>query len=206
MVITHMLSLIPLSPVFAFAVTQDDGYTAANDAALAQRARQSPETFSELYHRHLPGVYRYHLARTGNVQEAEDLTAQTFLAAIEAIGTYRQQGSFSAWLFGIARHKLHDHYRQRKPDLPLEAAQDVRSPLPLPEETALQHSEIRQVAQALRLISPERAEALVLCLFGGFSLPEASQALGKSEAAVKMLVYRGVSDLQGRLAAHQEMA
>jgi len=205
MVITHMLSLIPLSPVFAF-TAQNDRSTASEDAELARRARNSPDAFSELYHRYLPGVYRYHLARTGNVQEAEDLTAQTFLSALEAIVTFRQQGSFSAWLFGIARHKLHDHYRQRKPDLPLEEVEALHSPLPMPEEVAFQRLEMGRVAQVLRLISPERAEALVLCLFGGLSLPEAAQALDKSEAAVKMLVYRGISDLQGRLAAHLEVA
>jgi DNA-directed RNA polymerase specialized sigma24 family protein len=63
------------------------------------------DAFTELYHRHLPGIYRYHLARTGHVQEAEDLTAQTFLTALESISSYRGQGRFASWLFGIARHR-----------------------------------------------------------------------------------------------------
>jgi DNA-directed RNA polymerase specialized sigma24 family protein len=58
----------------------------------------------------------------------------------------------------------------------------------------------------LKLISPERAEALVLCLFGGLSLAETAQVVGKSEAAVKMLVHRGICDLQDRLAVHLEVA
>jgi len=61
-------------------------------------------------------------------------------------------------------------------------------------------------ACGLRLISPERAEALVLCLFGGLSLAEAAQSVGKSEAAVKMLVHRGLCDLQERLAILLEVA
>lgn len=70
----------------------------------------------------------------------------------------------------------------------------------------MQRLELARVAQVLRLISPNRAEALVLCLFGGLSLAEAAQSVGKSESAIKMLVYRGLSDLQERLAVHQEVA
>lgn len=51
------------------------------DEALAQQASYHPGAFAELYRRHLPRIYRYHLARTGCPQDAEDLTAQTFLSA-----------------------------------------------------------------------------------------------------------------------------
>jgi len=190
------------------------GSSASDDVELARRAAgdlgkrseaSAPDAFTELYHRYLPGIYRYHLARTGHVQEAEDLTAQTFLTALESIGSFRGQGSFSSWLFGIASHKLVDHYRRSRNELPLEEAENLHSPAPLPEEATLQRLDLARVAQVLRLISPERAEALVLCLFGGLSLAEAARSVGKSESAVKMLVYRGLCDLQERLAVHPEV-
>ncbi len=203
----RMLTMTPLSLLVAFAapriVYRD---TAAHDAELARRAASDPDAFSELYQRFLPGVYRYHLARTGQVQEAEDLTAQTFLTALEAIHGFRGQGSFAAWLFGIASHKLADHYRRQRPDLPLELAETVHSPNPLPEDAAVQRLEMRRVTRVLRLLTPERAEAVVLVLFGGLSMTEAAQTLGKSEAAVKMLVHRGLSELKERLAVHLEVA
>ncbi|MFZ2095585.1 MAG: sigma-70 family RNA polymerase sigma factor [Anaerolineales bacterium] len=177
----------------------------AEDVELARRAAHDPDAFTELYHRYLPGIYRYHLARTGHVQEAEDLTAQTFLTALESINSFRGLGSFSSWLFGIASHKLADHYRRSRTELPLEEAEQLHSPIPLPEETVSQRLDLARVARVLRLISPERAEALVLCLFAGLSLAEAAQAVGKSEAAVKMLVHRGICDLQERLAVHLEV-
>jgi len=182
------------------------GSSCANDVELARRATGDPQAFTELYHRHLPSIYRYHLARTGHVQEAEDLTAQTFLTAFESIRSYRGQGSFSSWLFGIASHKLADHYRRNRTELPLEEAENIHSPNPLPEDAAIQRLELARIARVLRLISPERAEALVLCLFGGLSLAEAAHVVGKSEAAVKMLVHRGICDLQERLAVHPEVA
>ena len=56
-----------------------------DDAVLAQLARTDGDAFAELYNRHVPRVYRYHMAHTGNVKDAEDLTSQTFMAAMEGI-------------------------------------------------------------------------------------------------------------------------
>lgn len=56
-----------------------------DDAHLAQEARADPEAFAELYRRHVRSVYRCHLAYTGNVKDAEDLSSQTFMAALEGI-------------------------------------------------------------------------------------------------------------------------
>ncbi|OGO63369.1 MAG: hypothetical protein A2030_05385 [Chloroflexi bacterium RBG_19FT_COMBO_50_10] len=214
-----MLMLTTLSLVLALVSPRPNGKAAGSsttdDIELARRAvrdlgkhseASDPDAFTELYHRYLPGIYRYHLARTGHIQEAEDLTAQTFLTALESITSFRGQGSFSSWLFGIASHKLADHFRHSQVELPLEEAEHLHSLIPLPEEAALQHLELARVAQVLRLITPERAEALVLCLFGGLSLAEAAQSVGKSESAVKMLVHRGLCDLQERLAVHLEVA
>ncbi len=206
----HMLKITCLSLIIALVTPHTDGNTAKtttpDEVELARRSGRDPDAFSELYHRYLPGIYRYHLARTGHVQEAEDLTAQTFLTALESIASFRGQGSFSSWLFGIASHKLADHFRRSRDELPLEQAEQLHSPLPLPDETAHTRLEIRRVAHVLRLISPERAEALVLCLFSGLSLAEVASTVGKSEAAVKMLVHRGLCDLQERLAAYLEVA
>ena len=52
------------------------------DNTLAHSVCQRPEAFVELYQRHILKVYRYHLARTGNVADAQDLTSQTFMAAL----------------------------------------------------------------------------------------------------------------------------
>lgn len=205
-----MLKLTSFPLIYLLFSSHPDGKAAdspsTDDFELARLAVRDPEAFTELYHRYLPGIYRYHLARTGHKQEAEDLTAQTFLTALESISSFRAQGNFSSWLFGIASHKLADHYRRLRVELPLEEAEQVHSPVPLPEEIVSQRLDLARIARVLSLISPDRAQALVLCLFGGLSLSEAAQAVGKSEAAVKMLVHRGLCDLQERLAAHLEVA
>ena len=66
----------------------------------------------ELYDQALPHVYGYLLARCGQRQLAEDLTAETFLAAVDAVRRPGAPGLSVAWLIGVARHKLADHWRR----------------------------------------------------------------------------------------------
>ena len=171
-----------------------------DDEALAREATENPPAFAGLYRRHVNRVYRYLLARVGDVHEAEDLTAQTFLAALEGIAGYRGRGEFVAWLLGIARRKAADHFRRDRTTLPIEAAAYVPDPNPLPDAVVEQRLRLERVAQALRGLSPDRAEALSLRVFGGLNTADVSRVMGKSEAAVRMLVHRAVRDLRERLA------
>lgn len=171
-----------------------------SDDELARRAAGDRAAFAELYRRYLPRVYRYALAQLGNEQQAQDVTSQTFLAALEGIGTFRGTGAFSAWLLGIARHKVTDAIRSRRTVAPLEEAAQVASREPPPEDVVAARLDLERVARGLQALAPERAEALALRIFGGLTCAEAAAVLGKSEAAVKMLVHRGVQDLRERLA------
>ena len=169
-----------------------------DDAYLTHQARTDAEAFAELYRRHVTGIYRYHMAHTGNVKDAEDLTSQTFMAALEGIRSYRGAGSFAAWIMGIASRKRALFFRGSKPKVPLEAALHIPTPELPTDKAASRRIQMEQVYNALKQISPERAEALILCFFGGLKLAEAGRVLGKSEAAVKMLISRGLHDLRTR--------
>jgi len=177
---------------------------ANDDIALARRARGDPEVFAELYQRHMKQIYHFHLIRTGSVDDAQDLTSQTFLAALEGIGTYRGQGTFCGWLFGIASHKVIDHYRRRRTDEPLESADVVDRLDRSPEDIAMTHLQLAQVSDALQALASEQTEALTLRIFGELSAAEVGRIMGKSEAAVKMLVHRGLHKLQERLTLASE--
>lgn len=170
----------------------------SDDVHLAQQARTDADAFAELYRRHVTSVYRYHMAHTGNVKDAEDLTSQTFMAALEGIRSYRGTGSFAAWIMGIASHKRAQFFRGNKFEAPLEAALHIPTPSLPTDKAASRRLQMDQVYRALRHISSERAEALTLCFFGGLSAAEAGRVLGKSEAAVKMLISRGLNDLRTR--------
>lgn len=169
-----------------------------DESDLARQAVTDIDAFAELYRRHLTRVYRYHVAHTGNVKDAEDLTSQTFVAALEGIHSFRGAGSFAAWIMGIASRKRLMFFRSTKPDVPLEEATQYPSSDPPTDKAAHQRLQLAAVARALRQISPERAEALILTYFGGLSHAETGRVLNKTEAAVKMLVSRGLQDLRER--------
>jgi RNA polymerase sigma-70 factor, ECF subfamily len=165
---------------------------------LAQLAVTDIEAFAELYRRHITRVYRYHVAHVGSVKDAEDLTSQTFIAALEGIRSFRGTGSFAAWILGIASRKRLMYFRGTRAEVSLDSAVQYPS-LDLPtDKAAAQRLQLESVSRALRQISPERAEALILTYFGGLSHAEAGRVLKKSEAAVKMLVSRGLQDLRER--------
>ena len=167
---------------------------------LAYEARANTEAFGELYRRHVTRVYRYHMAHTGNVKDAEDLTSQTFIAALEGIRSFRGSGSFAAWLLGIAARKKAMFFRRSgiKPEVPIEVAEQIPSPNLGTDQLANQRLRLESITRALKQITPERADAIALCFFSELTYTEVGFVLKKSEAAAKMLVTRGLQDLRER--------
>jgi RNA polymerase sigma-70 factor (ECF subfamily) len=163
------------------------------------RVTDQDHAFTVLYHQVADQVTRYIAVRVGSTQVAEDLAAQTFLEVLEAMRRGREGRNLQAWVFGIARHVVADHYRPRHRMVSLAAARNVAAAGPAPAEIADQQLKLERLAAALQALAPDRAEALALRIFGGLSTVEAAETLGKSPQAVKMLVYRAVQDLQERL-------
>lgn len=169
-----------------------------DETDLARQAISNAEAFTELYRRHVTRVYRYHMAHTGNVKDAEDLTSQTFMAALEGIRSFRGTGSFAGWVMGIASRKRLMFFRGSRPEVPLEAALHIPSPTLPTDKEATKRLQMESVSRALKRISPDRAEAIILSYFGGLSNAETGRMLNKSEAAVKMLISRGLQELRER--------
>ena len=176
------------------------GTAPLDEEQLVQQARQTPTRFALLYDRHVTSVYRYLLARMGNVQDAEDLTSQTFLEALESLPRYRGTGDFRAWLFRIARNKSIDHYRKHRRDVSMMEDDDFADDGLEAPDTAVEHSmALATVVQQMRTLSPDRAEVIALRLFGELEIREIAVTLNKPETAVRMLLHRGIRDLQNRI-------
>ena len=173
-------------------------YSFLDDRRLAHQALSDPEAFAELYRRHVASIYRYHLAHTGNVKDAEDLTSQTFMAALEGIRSYRGTGPYITWLIGIASHKRARFFRRNRPEVPLDAALHLPTTSLPTDQAAARRLQMDLVLGALQTLSPDRAEALILCFFSGLSPGEAGLVLRKSETAIRMLISRGLQDLRTR--------
>lgn len=174
------------------------------DAELVRQAMGKKAAFAALYRRYLTPVYRYFYARTGDVQQAEDLTAQTFVAVLEGLPRYRERGTFAGWLFTIAARRLADHLRRHRLTVALDEVADLPDPDPSPE-TLTEHAErTAHLARALRTLSPDRARAVALHFFGELSLSETGQVMHRSKVAVKSLLHRALRDLRERLDDERE--
>ncbi len=172
--------------------------TTDEDQPLMTAAQNDPKAFGALYRRHLDRVYRYLRYRVGNEQDAQDLTTQTFMAALESLQSYRGEGTVIAWLLGIAYHKLVDWQRKERVTAPMAAALAVPDAALRPEDLVVQQVERQGLEEALLLLAPERAEAIALRYFGELTNGEVATIMGKNEAAVKMLIHRGLADLRMR--------
>jgi RNA polymerase sigma-70 factor (ECF subfamily) len=175
------------------------------DGNLAAQAQNDISVFGQLYERYIDRIFAYCMVRTGNRQDAQDITSEVFLAAIENIKHYDSRRSFIAWLFGIAHHKVVDYYRHKPYTTSLETVMNIAEPGESTEKKAEQHIQFQVAAQAIKTLNPDQAEAVTLRIFAELSTSEVSLVMGKSEAAVKMLVYRAVENLQNRLSPKMEV-
>jgi RNA polymerase sigma-70 factor (ECF subfamily) len=169
---------------------------------LVERAQRGDrEALEELYLIHFDRIYSYLHVSVGNRHDAEDLTTQTFLRMLEAIGRFRWQSApFSAWLFRIAHNLAMDHFRATKRWQPEEEV-----PEPEPDEStsaeagALESIGRRSMLELIEDLSPEQQQVLTLKFVFNFSNGEVATILGKTEGAIKSLQHRALVSLQKQL-------
>jgi len=170
--------------------------------ALVERAQRGDRNaLEELYLLHFDRIYSYLHLSVGNRHDAEDLTTQTFLKMLEAIGRFRWQAApFSAWLFRIAHNLAMDHFRARRR---VQTEDEVPEPAGL-EESSAEDQAFDAIGRAgmLQLIerlSAEQRQVLTLKFLFGFVNSEVAGILGKTEGAVKSLQHRALASLQKEL-------
>jgi RNA polymerase sigma-70 factor (ECF subfamily) len=150
-----------------------------------------------IYRRALPQVYGYLLPRCGSAAVAEDLTAETFVAAVVAARQPDPPEVNVAWLVGVARHKLADHWRRiAREQRTLAVADPAREGLDDPWTDWLD-AEAAHAALA-RLLASQRA-ALTLRYLDGLSVAEVAEHLGRSIRATETLLTRSRGRLAGCL-------
>ena len=143
------------------------------------------DAFRRFYADTLPRVYGYLLHRCGgSTAVAEDLTQETFLAAVAELKKGRGVDAPTPWIYGIARHKLLDHYRAE------ERRERRHGREPQPAAASVHETDDRALA-ALAAVPAAQRVALVLRHVDGLSVPEVATALGRSIEAVESLLARG---------------
>jgi RNA polymerase sigma-70 factor, ECF subfamily len=179
--------------------------TAPNESRLVELAMAGDfDSFAALYNCHLDAIYRYIFYRSGDAQDAEDLTEQVFLKAWQALPQYRPVGCrFINWLYRIAHNMLADHHRRRR----LIAYEALRGDIAPPDEAgeaALEEvislEESACLAAAIRKLPEEYQQVIILRFIEGLGHPEIARILDKSEAACRTIQHRALAALNKLLA------
>jgi len=144
-----------------------------------------------LYDRAVPQVYGYLLPRVGSATVAEDLTAETFLAAVTSVQRRIVEHVSIAWLIGIARHKLVDHWRRyAREERNLSVIGAERIAVDDPWDA---HVDAARAHAVLAELGPHHRAALTLRYLDGLPVPEVADHLGRTVHATEALLVRARS-------------
>ncbi|MCF7794882.1 RNA polymerase sigma factor [Patescibacteria group bacterium] len=171
-----------------------------NDSQFIKECQSgSLESFGPLYDRYIKKIYNYLYYRVPDKAVAEDICSQTFIKALKAINTYSEnKGSFSAWLYRIAKNNLVDYYRSYKNSLNvddlwyLEDDTDIVS-------SADKRIKLDNVKDCLKKLKKEQREVIILRIWDELSYGEIAEILEKSEASCKMIFSRSLEKLKEEL-------
>jgi RNA polymerase sigma-70 factor (ECF subfamily) len=161
-------------------------------AAQADRA-----AFGTLYRRYLDRVYGYAFYLLGDHHDAEDVTERTFLAALSAIASFRDEGaSFRSWLFRIAHNQVANALRSRgrRATASIDTVEHPSGAID-PASAVGAADEARELRRALNRMSPDRRQVVVLRFVDGLTAREIGLVLGRSEGAVRVLQHRALREL-----------
>ncbi len=168
------------------------------ERALVERAKTDPDAFGELYDRYVDDVYRFVLARLHNAAAAEDVTAEVFISALRAMPRYRDEGRpFSCWLLRIASNGVASYFRRtHQAD---DVSENIADRGALVDDIVIRRIEMQAVWQLVTTLPRAQQEAMRLRFQEDRSARETAQIMRKSEAAVKLLIYRAVGRLRSQL-------
>ncbi len=164
---------------------------------LAERAaKRDQEAFGKLYDLYVDKIYKYIYYKSGRTDEAEDLTAQVFLKAWEAIDHYRWEGyPFSTWLYRIAHNMMIDYYRTHRETFPLDTARAKESNID-PFQSAERSLTSDQIRAALKHLTHDQQRVIVLRFLEGYSTGEVAAMMDKDPDAIRALQHRALRALQ----------
>ena len=163
------------------------------------------EAFGAFYDRHARAVLEYFARRTRDPESAADLTAETFAAAIVARRRFRPGPlPASAWLFGIARHKLADFQRRGRAEHRALRRLGVERPRLGEEDVRLAELMADEVSmQLLSELPQDERRAIQAHVLEDREYAEIAAAAVISEPAARMRVSRGLGRLRARMGGHR---
>jgi len=162
-------------------------------ARILQGDRQA---YALLVEEYKSQIYNLAYRMTGNLEDADDLTQDTFIRAYQYLWRYDQRKKFFTWLYTLALNLIRNHLRKKKKynkSSEEVSALSLTDKNPSPEEKLIEDQEIS--SYLLRLEDDLRA-LLIMKYQQELSFEEIAEITGKSLSAVKMRIYRGLEKLK----------
>ena len=157
------------------------------------------DAVASLYDTHINQVYRYALARLGNVHDAEDVAEEIFLKMLNGLPSYEwRKVPFAAWLMRIARNEVvsftrRNNRRSRDTELPEELVDRGNND---PAEMTERIMALEDLRGAVALLPEAQREVIIFRFAAGLSVADTARALGKNENNVKVLQHKGMQRIQ----------
>lgn len=168
-----------------------------DEMVLIQRALDNPEHFAPLYERYVDRIYSFCARRVDNPQTAEDLCSQVFVQAIKSLHNFDASlGTFSAWLYAIARNIVAGYYRKYRTVVPIDAF-DFADERDTPIEELFDFDADKRLLNELVLELPQDKRSLLLMVLNtDLTSNEVGERLNKSANAVRVEFHRIVKTLR----------
>ncbi len=172
-----------------------------HEEALIARAKEDPEYFGELYDQYFPQIYRYVASRVRSQPLAEDITSEVFFKALRALPRYQHSGHpFSAWLYQIAVNAITDHYRsRRRAEDSLDEVPEPVDPTPAVDDEVANRMGAQAIWDLIEALPEQQRIAMSLKYGEDLKLAQIGVIMGKTEGAVKLLIFRGTASLRQHL-------
>ena len=168
------------------------------EKSLLQRAQQYDlDALAQIYDKYSPGLYRYAMRLVGDEDLAEECVADTFDRFLTVLkGGRGPERYLQAYLYRVAHNWITDYYRRRPPPtLPLEPDRQ-HNPGSDPQQIVARRTEAERVRNALRLLTSEQRQVVVLKYLEGGDNKDIAEAVDKQIGAVKALQYRALRSMR----------
>jgi RNA polymerase sigma-70 factor (ECF subfamily) len=167
-----------------------------NEAEIVARVLKGDrQAYALLVDEYKSPIYNLAYRMTGNLEDADDLTQETFIRAYQYLWRYDTSKKFFTWLYTLALNLIRNHFKKNKYNKSSEelSANLLADKNPSPETELIETQEIS--VYLLRLEDESRA-LLIMKFHQGLTFEEIAQITGKSLSAVKMRIYRGLEKLK----------
>lgn len=164
---------------------------------LTQALQLNQAALAEIYDLFSPGIYRYAYRILGDAEHAEECVSETFLRFLNALRNRKGPRDYlKAYLYRIAHNWIIDQFRAKRTEL-VELEEEHQDALEenMPDQV-IENEERERVRQAIRCLTPDQQQVVVLKFLEDWGNEEVARTLNKPVGAVKSLQSRALASLQ----------